>query len=102
MALLGFENAGRTPLLGLLALAVVVYFLCTLLYRLFLSPLSKIPGPWSTRTTSIPEANALKENRRAQWVTDLFNENPDAVAVRTGPSSVSFNHPDAVKEIYGM
>ena len=73
----------------------------TLLYRLFFSPLSKLPGPWLTKISTIPEANALKEQRRARWVTELFEQNPDAVAVRTGPSSVSFNSPDAVKAIYG-
>ena len=101
MGLLSYENDSRTPLIGLLALIVIAYLLCTLTYRLFLSPLSKIPGPWLTKISSIPEANALKENRRAQWVTDLFNQFPESVAVRTGPNSVSFNHPDAVKEIYG-
>lgn len=49
----------------------------------------------------ILEVTALKEARRAQWVTDLFAQYPDSIAVRTGPNSVSFNHPDAVKAIYG-
>ena len=101
MARLDDLNSSR-PVLGLAVLAVVVYSLCTLVYRLFFSPLSKISGPWLTRISSIPEANALKENRRAQWVSDLFDLNPNSVAVRTGPNSVSFNHPDAIKEIYGI
>lgn len=89
-------------LLGLGLIAATLYGFSILVYRLFFAPLSKIPGPWLTRISSIPEANALKENRRAQWVTDLFAQNPEATAIRTGPNSVSFNHPDAVKEIYGM
>lgn len=84
-----------------IALLLGCYVLGTVLYRIFLSPLSKIPGPWMTCITSIPEANALKSQRRAQWVTDLFAQNPGSVAIRTGPKSVSFNHPDAVKVIYG-
>ncbi|KAF2113864.1 cytochrome P450 monooxygenase [Lophiotrema nucula] len=79
----------------------ILYFIGVLIYRLFFSPLAKLPGPWLTRISTIPEAKALKSNRRAQWVTDLFAENPGAVAIRTGPNSVSFNHPDAVKAIYG-
>ncbi|KAF1965331.1 cytochrome P450 monooxygenase, partial [Bimuria novae-zelandiae CBS 107.79] len=75
--------------------------LCTLIYRLFFSPLSKLPGPWSTRISSILEAKALKEQRRTRWVNGLFEKNPGAIAVRTGPRAVSFNHPDAVKAIYG-
>ncbi|KAF1950102.1 cytochrome P450 monooxygenase [Byssothecium circinans] len=85
-------------------LAVVIaiaYVFGVTLYRLFFSPLSKIPGPWLTRISSIPEANALKEQRRTDWVNSLFAQYPGSVAVRTGPSSVSFNHPDAVKAIYG-
>jgi benzoate 4-monooxygenase len=89
-------------LIALVLIVGTVYGFSVLVYRLFFSPLSKIPGPWLTRISSISEANALKENRRAQWVTDLFAQNPDAIAIRTGPNSVSFNHPDAVKEIYGM
>lgn len=100
MALLHFESI-TLPLISLIVLATTIYSFGSLIYRLFFSPLSKIPGPWQTRISTVPEANALKENRRAQWVTDLFDKYPDAVAVRTGPSSVSFNHPDAVKEIYG-
>lgn len=87
-------------IVGILA-GIIAYQICTLLYRLFLSPLSKLPGPWLTKISSIPEANALKEQRRTFWVNKLFEQNPDAVAVRTGPTSVSFNHPDAIKAIYG-
>ncbi|PSN74843.1 cytochrome P450 monooxygenase [Corynespora cassiicola Philippines] len=81
--------------------ASVSYYGCLLIYRLFLSPLAKIPGPPLTRISSIPEGKALKEKRRTQWVASLFQQHPGTVAVRTGPNSVSFNHPDAVKAIYG-
>lgn len=95
------DTAVRTiPVWAPFAFAVTAYG-ALLLYRLFLSPLSKIPGPWVTRISGIPEANALKDKRRTDWVNSLFVENPGAVAVRTGPNSVSFNHPDAVKAIYG-
>lgn len=102
MAVIEYQSVDRVSLLSLAPLAVVIYFFCTYIYRLFFSPLSKIPGPWLTKISSIPEANALKENRRARWVCDLFAQHPESVAVRTGPSSVSFNHPDAIKEIYGI
>lgn len=83
-------------------LLVVAYYAVLLTYRLFFSPLSKIPGPWITRISNVLEANALKDKRRAQWATELFALYPHSVAVRTGPNSVAFNHPDAVKSIYGM
>ncbi|KAE8447885.1 hypothetical protein EG329_010114 [Mollisiaceae sp. DMI_Dod_QoI] len=82
-------------------LAIIVYPIYLTIYRLFFSPLSKIPGPWSTRISGFLEAKALKEQGRTRWVGTLFAENPGAVAVRTSPNSVSFNHPDAIKAIYG-
>ncbi|KAK1074823.1 hypothetical protein LTR12_002466 [Friedmanniomyces endolithicus] len=87
--------------LVLTVLTPLAYFLCLTIYRLFFSPLAKLPGPWLTKISSIPEANALKQARRAAWVVELFEQKPGAVAVRTGPSSVSFNDPEAIKAIYG-
>jgi hypothetical protein len=84
-----------------LLFVLAAYPVWLVVYRLFFSPLSKIPGPWLTRISNIPEANALKKQQRTQWIADLFEQNPGAVAVRTGPSAVSFNRPDAIKAIYG-
>ncbi|KAK4561121.1 hypothetical protein LTR86_005076 [Recurvomyces mirabilis] len=49
----------------------------------------------------MPEANALRDQRRTAWVNELFEQHPGAVAVRTAPRSVSFNTLEAVKAIYG-
>ncbi|KAF2736252.1 cytochrome P450 monooxygenase [Polyplosphaeria fusca] len=99
---MAFEHIHSPASLLVLAIgASVVYLLGITIYRFFFSPLAKIPGPLLTRISNVPEANALKHNQRAAWVTSLFAQNPDAVAIRTGPNSVSFNHPDAVKAIYG-
>lgn len=94
-------SVSRSILLWCPLLLVLAYYPALLVYRLFFSPLSKIPGPWITRISGILEANALKDKRRAEWANGLFAQYPGAVAVRTGPNSVSFNHPDAVKAIYG-
>lgn len=94
-------QSGLSSSTTLVILAAIAYLLGQTIYRLWFSPLSKLPGPWLTRISTIPETNALKENRRAQWVTDLFKHYPGAVAVRTGPASVSFNDAEAVKAIYG-
>lgn len=83
-------------------LVLVAYYPILLMYRLFFSPMSKIPGPWMTRISDVPEATALKDKRRAEWATKLFAQYPNSVAVRTRPNAVSFNHPDAVKAIYGV
>ncbi|KAH8821390.1 cytochrome P450 monooxygenase [Xylogone sp. PMI_703] len=101
MAVINNRSIDRGEVLALVVVAVVGYTLCSLIYRLFFSPLSKLPGPWLTNLTGVLEVNALKEQRRTKWVGELFEHNPGAVAVRTGPKSVSFNHPDAIKTIYG-
>jgi benzoate 4-monooxygenase len=94
-------SVARPALLWAPLLLLIGYYPALLLYRLFFSPMSKIPGPWLTRISAVPEANALKDKRRAEWASDLFKQYPDSVAVRTRPNAVSFNHPDAVKAIYG-
>jgi benzoate 4-monooxygenase len=101
MVVINISSLDRGLVIPLALLTTISYTLYILIYRLFFSPLSKIPGPWQTRISSLLEVNALKEQRRTRWVSELFEQNPGAVAVRTGPSSVSFNHPDAVKAIYG-
>lgn len=101
MAVIKVSALDGGTILPLTLLIAIAYPLFILTYRLFFSPLSKIAGPWQTRVSSLLEVNALREQRRTQWVSELFAQNPGAVAVRTGPNSVSFNHPDAVKAIYG-
>lgn len=96
----GLQRSARAG--GLLLIAAALWLVGTLLYRLFFSPLSRLPGPWLSKISTIPETNALKQQRRARWVTELFGQHPGAVAVRTGPASVSFNSPEAVKAIYGI
>jgi benzoate 4-monooxygenase len=98
-ALLSLDNVVRVVQGGVIL--GVFYTVAVTIYRLFFSPLAKIPGPWLTRISPIPEANALKRQQRTDWIKSLFDENPGAVAIRTGPNSVSFNHPDAIKAIYG-
>lgn len=102
MAVISGRSIDKGETVLLVVLAAIAYVVCTVTYRLFFSPMSKIPGPWLTNLTGMLEANALKEQRRTKWVADLFVENPGAVAIRTGPNAVSFNHPDAIKVIYGM
>jgi hypothetical protein len=101
MALLS-SVSNNTLIIYILVSALILYPIYKTIYALFFSPLSRIPGPWTTRISNIPEANALKAQQRTKWATDLFLSNPGAVAIRTSPNSVSFNHPDAVKAIYGI
>jgi benzoate 4-monooxygenase len=100
MAFLDLLPHPRTAILSGACLIAIIYPIWLLAYRLFFSPLSKLPGPWLTKISTVPEANALKQQRRARWVNELFEET-GAICVRTGPNYVSFRHPDAVKAIYG-
>ncbi|KAF2790241.1 cytochrome P450 monooxygenase [Melanomma pulvis-pyrius CBS 109.77] len=101
MAIIDTLSENRTQVTSFVLVFTISYILFIVIYRLFFSPMSKIPGPWMTCISTAPETKALKEQRRTQWVNSLFARYPGAVAVRTGPNSVSFNHPDAVKAIYG-
>lgn len=85
-----------------LVLLTIIYLLTILGHRLFFCPLAKLPGPWLTCISTFPEANALRKQQRTEWVNTLFEQNPGAIAVRTGPNAVSFNHPDAIRTIYGI
>lgn len=102
MAIIDTLSENRTQVTSFVLVFTISYILFIVIYRLFFSPMSKIPGPWMTCISTAPETKALKEQRRTQWVNSLFARYPGAVAVRTGPNSVSFNHPDAVKAIYGL
>ena len=101
MAVINEFPSTPSLLVASVILAALVYS-AVLVYKLFFSPLSKIPGPWITKISAIPGANAVKDQRRTDWENSLFAQHPGTVAVRIGPNAVSFNHPDAVKAIYGM
>ncbi|KAJ5921752.1 hypothetical protein N7454_009226 [Penicillium verhagenii] len=64
----------------------------------FLSPLSKIPGPWYTRFTSLwIKYQEFTANRRESIhkLHQIYGP-----VVRLGPNEVSFTSLDAIKEIY--
>lgn len=63
-----------------------------------LSPLSKIPGPWYTRFTSLwLKYQEFTANRRESIHALHKRYGP---VVRLGPNEVSFTSLDAIKEIY--
>lgn len=75
---------------------LAIYFL----YRLFFAPLSKVPGPWITALTSLYVIyHEFKGDRTV--VIDRLHAKYGPV-VRVSPTEVSFNSPDALREIYGI
>ena len=97
------EEAGRKPLtlvVSLFALSAI-YFVGTIVHRLYFHPLSKIPGPWINALTRIPYARHLLAGTTVQNVTKLHEQYGEAV--RISPNEVSFISGDtAWQDIYGF
>lgn len=77
---------------------IVLLLTLTLLIRRLISPLSKIPGPFITRFTSLPLIyHEFTANRRL-YIHSLHQKH--GPVVRVSPNEVSFTSLDALKEIY--
>lgn len=66
--------------------------------RGFVSPLSKVPGPWYTRFTSLWIKYQEFTAHRRESIHRLHQIY--GPVVRLGPNEVSFTSLDAIKEIY--
>ena len=62
------------------------------------SPLSKVPGPWYTRFTSLWLKYQEFSGTRRDWVHRCHQRY--GPVVRLAPNEVSFTDLDAIKEIY--
>ncbi|KAA8908957.1 cytochrome P450 [Sphaerosporella brunnea] len=81
-----------------LLLAVLSYWVLTVLYKLFLSPLSRIPGPWYTALTSLWLKPYTLSGRRHHIVHSLHQRY--GPIVRLTPTQISIIDPTATCEIY--
>ena len=79
-----------------LGLGIIAY----VAYVIVRAPLRHIPGPFLSRISTYPESQAFRRGGRSFWVDSLFRQYHSKV-VRTGPHSVYFNDPEAMKQIYG-
>jgi cytochrome P450 family 628 len=68
-------------------------------YRLFLNPLCKFPGPWSTRLSKLPALLHASRGDTHKWLQSLHHQYGDIV--RVAPNELSFSHPDAVGPLHG-
>jgi hypothetical protein len=90
---------GLRPVL-VAALLTFTYLAGVLIYRLFFSPLSKLPGPKHTAVTQLwVMYHEFKGDRTIQ--IDKLHQQYGPV-VRISPSEVSFNNHESLKEIYGI
>ncbi|POR36963.1 Isotrichodermin C-15 hydroxylase [Tolypocladium paradoxum] len=86
--------------LGLLLGCGALYTLGLVVYRIFLHPLAKYPGPLVAKITDAYQLyHAYKGDRHLEFwrMHQKYGK-----VVRFGPNSVSFNSSTALKEIYGF
>ncbi|KAI5803281.1 cytochrome P450 [Peziza echinospora] len=88
-----------TTALSLFCTSVVLYFTTLIVYRLYLHPLAKYPGPFLAKITPMHASwHAYKGDRHLLLYRLHKKYGP---IVRWGPNSVSINSATAVKDIYG-
>ncbi|RSM03390.1 hypothetical protein CDV31_010524 [Fusarium ambrosium] len=97
------DNAMALPLSVLLPACIIgltlAHFLYTIIYQLFFSPLRKFPGPKLWAVSIIPYVRMHLQGQSHQKILELHQKY--GPIVRIGPNFLSFNHPDAMKEIRG-
>ena len=77
---------------------VGIVFCCIFLYQRLLNPVSKLPGPWYTKFTSLViKYHEFSASRRI-FVHQLHKEY--GPVVRIASNEVSFATLDAIREIY--
>ncbi|KAK4185706.1 cytochrome P450 [Podospora australis] len=89
--------------LSALALLATLYVTTTILYNLFLHPLSSpssFPGPLLNRATRLPYAYALATGTAASY-THYLHEKYNSPIIRLSPNHLSFTDPSAWRDIYG-
>ena len=78
---------------------ILLWISSVIFYRLVLSPLSHIPGPWTLAVTKWTLAIVDWRQSRSQFLRDLHVKY--GAVVRIGPSELSFNSVTALRAIYG-
>lgn len=87
-------------LIGTFSVLSLVYFVAVVLYRVFVDPLRKIPGPRLNAITRAPYIRHLIKGTTVDFSVDLHKEYGDVV--RLSPNEVSFTDESAWQDIYGF
>lgn len=102
LLLIAREMAAFKEILSLwsFASAFIVYILCKIVYRLYFSPLAKIPGPRLAAITIYYEAyyNIIKGGQFLFKIQDLHRIH--GPIIRIGPNELHINDPDFYDQIY--
>ncbi|KAF7196953.1 Cytochrome P450 monooxygenase [Pseudocercospora fuligena] len=100
MSLASSLSSSPLSLLVLLPVGLAAYVVGIIVYRLYLHPLAKYPGPFLAKITDLHQTyHALKGDRHLEFWRCHERYGP---VVRFGPNSLSFNSNTALKEIYGF
>ncbi len=72
----------------------------TIIRRLFVSPLAKVPGPKLAAITGLWNANEYRTGRGAKTYKKLHRLYQSDV-IRVGPNEISINDVEAIPQVYG-
>ncbi|KAB2568622.1 Averantin hydroxylase [Lasiodiplodia theobromae] len=93
------ENQIRPLAKPVLACAFPIFIIALIIYRLYLHPLSKYPGPKYAAVSGLVYWYVLVRGDLAHWYHRMHEQYGEVV--RVGPNKLSFINPQAWKDIYG-
>ncbi|KAJ6017178.1 Cytochrome monooxygenase lcsI [Penicillium sp. IBT 35674x] len=88
-----------TPAIIIFAGGILAYTLWSVVYNLFISPLSEFPGPKLAACTYIPSLYWTSTGQNHMKMKELHDKYGDVV--RVGPNALVYRSPQAWKDIYG-
>ncbi|KAL1659631.1 cytochrome P450 [Schizophyllum commune] len=92
------DSSSTTYLVG--GALLLVYLASLAIYRLFLSPLSNIPGPWYAAVTDLWLTSHIARLQQCMTVHKLFEAY--GPIVRIGPNRIAFKDTAGVKAVYSV
>ncbi|KAJ3506033.1 hypothetical protein NLJ89_g7099 [Agrocybe chaxingu] len=87
-------------LLIIVASVVFTYLFIRIIYNLFLSPLSAIPGPWHYAISDLPLISHVVRLQQCKTVQSLFETY--GPVVRVGPNRVVFRDFSTMRNVYSV
>lgn len=93
-------SARQGDLLSISLVLLFVYFLSVATYRLFLSPLRSVPGPWYAAISSFWMTTHILRLRRCRAIDELIQKY--GPIVRVDPNTVIFVDLQTLKSVYGV
>lgn len=86
--------------IGLVASLITIRVLCAIVYRIWLHPLAKYPGPLLAKISGLYIITRAVECRETYTRYELHKKYGNVV--RTGPNELCFGDINSIKDIYGQ